>query len=85
MSLDAAFAEAVKAIAFEYPHPLFSFGTWRLQLRGPWSLNEPRFNWWAFAEPYNATGRGLDRAIEGYGETLEEALVDLVAKIREIA
>lgn len=85
MSLQSAFDLAVRTIDFKHPHPLHKHGDWRLLIRGPWQFREERVRWWAFAEPYNETGVGLDRTIEGYGSSLEEALLALVTAIHEVS
>jgi len=76
-----AVREAVEAIDFKPIHPLHRYGSWRLSIRGPWGFREKQYQWWCFAEPYNATGKGLDHDIEGYGETLDAAADSLVTAI----
>ena len=83
MSLQSAFDLAIEAIDFPKNHPLHRHGDWRLWLRGPWRFADG-IKWMAIAEPYNATGKGLDKEIEGIGESLEEALLDLVTKIHRV-
>ncbi len=61
----------------------FDHGT--IRLVGPWKFRDGT-KWQAVAEPYNATGMGRDRPIEGIGGTPEEALAALLdAIVREEA
>ena len=54
----------------------------RIILRGPWRFTAG-IKWQAIAEPYNETGTGLDRSIEGIGTTASEALLALLLAISE--
>lgn len=53
----------------------------RLIIRGPWRFASG-VKWQAILEPYNATGYGLDKDIEGIGDTYTDALEDLLMAIK---
>ena len=52
----------------------------RIKIIGPWRIGEGA-RWLAIAEPYNATGEGFDREIEGVGSSPEVALAQLLRSI----
>lgn len=83
MTLSELLAEAVTAIENKDSPRWRYFAHGRIKLVGPWDIewHGHRPTWQAIAEPYNATGQGLDRDIEGLGGTPEEALQDLLAKL----
>ena len=87
-TLDAAWAEAEAALPNGYEHrdhPLWRFGSWRMRVVGPWNIEHSghRPTWQAIAEPYNATGNGLDSEVEALGATPAAALIALAEKLRE--
>jgi hypothetical protein len=82
-SLAALLAEASKFVMEEYNGPLARwFDHGRIRIMGPWQFRDG-IKWQAIADPYNATGRGFDREIEGVGATPEEALQELIRKFHE--
>ena len=81
-ALDAAVAAAFD---LEPSHPRWRyFHGGRLKLIGPWDIEHDghRPTWQAIAEPYNATGQGLDHEVEALGGTPAEALAALRAALR---
>ena len=82
-SLSTLLAEASKFVMEEYDGPLARwFDHGRIRIVGPWQFRDG-IKWQAIADPYNATGHGFDREIEGIGKTPEEALQELIRKFHE--
>lgn len=81
--LTQAWVDAEKAIDFPQNDPRWRYGTWMLRLAGPWDIeyNGHRPTYQAWADPYNATGDGFDKSIEGLGPTPAAALRDLIQKL----